>query len=99
MKIKSITPSPGNVLVAITKEEETTPGGLIMPKSNQLPQTGTVVAVGEDLMVGTDVITCPAEVGATVVYEKFGVNDFQIGKDEYRFIKFQSILATIEEGN
>ena len=96
MKVKNIKPSPGNIMVAIKTEEQSSTG-MIMPKQNQLPQTGTVVAVGEPLMVGTDLTECPAKVGDEIVYEKYGVNDFQLGKEEFRFIKFQSILAIIEK--
>lgn len=87
-----VKPSPGMMLVKIDKQENKTKSGLLLTADAGLPQTGTVISIGQELKFPQ-----PAEVGDKVIYEKFSINDFPSGEDTYRFIKFESVLGTIKE--
>lgn len=87
----NIKPSPGFVLVKQEKIETKTVSGLILQESSlEKPQQGVVLACGSQE-------NCPAKVGDTIIFKKWGSNDIKFNNEEYQIIKFEDILATIEE--
>lgn len=98
ISVKNITPLAGYVLVEPSKAENKTASGLYLPENSQeKPQHGTVLAVGGSVWEsGVKEIAAPVKVGQTVIYKKWGGNDFKIGDVEYQFLKFEDVLAVIK---
>ena len=99
--IDKLKPAPGYVLVEPTKQEKKTSSGLYLPDShNEKPQHGTVLAVGDKLVNdrGVEVLP-PVKMGDTVIYKKWGGNEFPVGDVEYQFLRFDDILATVNTPN
>ena len=95
--VNKLQPAPGYVLVEPAKQEKKTSSGLYLPDSHsEKPQHGTVLAVGEKLVNdrGVEVLP-PVKVKDTVVYKKWGGNEYQVGDTEYQFLRFDDILAVI----
>jgi len=90
-------PTRGRVIVKPLKKEDVSKGGIYLPDSanKEKPQEGEVLAVGEDAISQSgEKITSPAKVGDTVLYAKWGGEEY---KDEdaveYKFIKFDDVIA------
>lgn len=97
MSIKKITPLPGYVLVEPAVAEEKTASGLYVPgASEEKPQHGTVLAVGDAVMQDGAKVSSPVKAKAQVIYKKWGGNDFKIGDVEYQFLKFEDVLAVVK---
>lgn len=95
--IKKIAPLPGYVLVEPAQVEEKTASGLYVPgASDEKPQHGTVLAVGDAVMQDGAKVSSPVPAKARVIYKKWGGNDFKIGDVEYQFLKFEDILAVVK---
>jgi chaperonin GroES len=89
-------PTPGRVLVQPSKKDEQTKGGIYLPDtaSKEKPQEGEVIAVGPDVTEGDKVRKSPAKVGDTVLYAKWGGEEYKAEDGtEYKFIKFEDIIA------
>jgi len=98
ISVKSLNPAPGYLLVEPAKQEKKTDSGIYLPDSHEeKPQYGTVLAVGESIISESGVkIKAPAQKTNTVVYKKWGGNEFQVGDIEYQFLKFADILAVVK---
>lgn len=97
--VKNLNPAPGYLLVEPAKQEKKTASGLYLPDShNEKPQYGTVLSVGDKYTNEKGVETnSPATKGQTVLYKKWGGNEFQVGDTEYQFLRFDDILAIINK--
>lgn len=97
ISVKNITPTPGYVLVEPAKAQKQTASGIYLPESHdEKPQHGTVLAVGEDVVVDGDKVSSPVKKGDIVIYKKWGGNDMKIGDVEYQFLKFEDVLAIVK---
>jgi chaperonin GroES len=98
ISVKSLNPAPGYLLVEPAKQEKKTDSGIYLPDSHEdKPQFGTVLAVGESAVSESGVkIKSPAKKSDTVIYKKWGGNEYQIGSTEYQFLKFEDILAIVK---
>lgn len=98
LTVEKLQPAPGYLLVEPAKQEKKTSSGLYLPESHsEKPQYGTVLAVGGKLINDRGVeIDSPAKAGQTVLYKKWGGNEFPIGDTEYQFLRFDDILAIIK---
>lgn len=97
LSISKIMPTPGYVLVAPAEQETQTASGIILPtKDTEKPQHGTVLAIGEATVVEGQKVVCPVKKADTVIYKKWGGNDFKVGDTEYQFLKFEDILAVVK---
>ncbi|MDQ3239781.1 MAG: co-chaperone GroES [bacterium] len=90
-------PTRGRVLVKPLKKDDVSKGGIYLPDTatKEKPQEGEVIAVGLDAVSNSgEKITSPAKVGDTVLYAKWGGEEYK-GEDavEYKFIKFDDIIA------
>lgn len=94
----NIKPAPGYVLVEPLEAETKTPSGIVLPESHEeKPQQGKVLAVGSDEITESGkTIKSPCKVGDTVVYKKWGGNEYEVNNKELLFIKFDDILAIVE---
>lgn len=96
LSVKQLQPLPGYVLVEPAKTEKKTASGIYLPDTHEeKPQYGTVLAVGDAAYDDGVKIECPVKPKQTVIYKKWGGNDFKIGDVEYQFLKFEDILAVV----
>lgn len=86
-------PYGNRVLVKPVKVEQTTSFGLILPDSGKLtPETGVVVAVGAGRRANDGVlIPVAANVGDTIMFNKYGYDEVKINGEEYFLIGEDSI--------
>lgn len=99
LNVNNLNPASGYLLVEPAKQEKKTASGLYLPEShNEKPQYGTVLAVGDKLINDRGVeVGAPAKKGDTVLYKKWGGNEFQVGDTEYQFLRFDDILAIVSK--
>lgn len=97
VSISHVTPMPGYVLVEPAKAQKQTSSGIYLPDSHEeKAQHGTVVAVGDAIVVDGKEVKSPVKKGDMVIYKKWGGNEFKIGEIEYQFFKFDDVLAVID---
>ena len=97
ISVKNVQPLPGYVLVEPAQVKTQTTSGIYLPDgSDEKPQHGTVLAVGDDVMVDGAKVSSPVKKGAKVIYKKWGGNDFKIDDIEYQFLKFEDVLAVVK---
>lgn len=98
LKKVNLRPLMGYVLVEPSAAETKTASGLYLPDSAQeKPAQGTVIAVGNDMVMGGQVFTAPVKVGDTVVYKKWGGDEIKLNGIEYKLVKFEDLMGVIEE--
>ncbi len=102
IKIDSIQPTAGYVLVKISPKENKAAGGIILPDATQqAPQSGEVIAVGADYINEKGMkIPSPVLKGHKVIYKEWGGQNFKTNgedKNTYQFYKFEDILGIIHE--
>lgn len=97
IKKVSLRPLMGYVLVEPSSAETKTASGLFLPDSAQeKPAQGTVIAVGNDMVMGGQVFSAPVAVGDTVVYKKWGGDEIKLNGMEYKLVKFEDLMGVIE---
>ncbi|MBI3397362.1 co-chaperone GroES [Candidatus Woesebacteria bacterium] len=98
MKKLSLKPAPGYLLIEPLEAQTKTASGIYLPDSaGEKPQKGTVRAVGDEETLDNGTKRKPsAKVGDSVIYKKWGGNEYKIDNKEYMFVKFEDILAVEE---
>ena len=93
----NLKPTAGYVLIEPEEAVKQTSSGIVLPESHdEKPQKGKVLAVGPaDCDCGDKKCTCepPCKVGETVIYKKWGGNEYKVDGKELMFIKFEDIMA------
>lgn len=99
MNISSVKPMPGYVLVEPAKSEKQTATGIYLPDTHEdKAGYGVIIAVGEDTVDEKGKkLASPVKKGQTVIYKKWGGNEFKLGQTEYQFFKFEDVLAVIDK--
>ena len=94
-----IRPLGDYLLIEPLKKETTLPSGIVIPDTanKEKPQEGTVLAVGtgrkDDL---GKIIKIEIEVGAKVMYKKWGGTEIKVDNKELLLVKEEDVLAVIE---
>ena len=90
-----LTPLHDKVLVKRTDEEQTTPGGIVLPGSAaEKPSQGEVVAVGPGKRDENGVIApIGVEVGDLVIFGQYGGNEVKIDGEEYLILSESDIYG------
>lgn len=98
ISVKKISPLAGYILVEPAVVSNKTASGIYLPESNtEKPQHGKVLSCGESVWEsGVKEIKCPVKAGDTVIYKKWGGNDYKINDVEYQFLKFEDVLAIVK---
>lgn len=92
----SIKPLAGYILIEPTQAQKQTAGGIYLPTSNEeRPQTGTVLSVGDAVMIEGKEVASPVKKGDVVIYKKWGGNEVKIGDIEYQLMKFEDVMAKV----
>lgn len=95
--IGQLQPLAGYVLVKPAETEKQTASGIYLPDSHEeKPQHGEVLACGPEAVADGQKVRCPVKKGDSVIYKKWGGNDFKLDDVEYQFLKFEDILAVIK---
>lgn len=92
MKIK---PLGDRILVKPLTSAEVTKSGIVLPESAEKEQKeqGEVIAIGK----GDKIKKLHLKVGQTVVFGKYGGEEIEIDKVEYKFLKDEDILGVVEK--
>jgi len=97
MKLK---PLHDNIFVEKDKAaEQTTPGGIVLPENqNQIPDTATVLAVGEGRVLadGTKVVPTVKE-GDTVLLGRFAGIEVNWGLEKRTVVPWSDVLGVVEK--
>jgi chaperonin GroES len=95
-----VVPLTDHIVLQSVEEEEITTSGLVIPDSaKERPQHGTVVSVGPGKMNEAGVIeTLSLAAGDRVLYQKYTGQEVTVDKQDYIVIRFQDVLAKLEEG-
>lgn len=98
VKKQTLKPLMGYVLVKPSDAETKTASGLYLPESVQeKPAQGTVIAIGEDVVLESGrVMSAPVKVGDKVLYKKWGGDEIKLSGVEYKLVKFDDLMAILE---
>ena len=92
-----IRPLGDNVLVKQTKADEVTSFGLVLPGKDEKKPEGDVVAVGPGkLLKNGERGIMEVKVGDHVILKNWGGEKIEIGKEEYKIMSQDDILAIVE---
>ena len=95
-KKTNLQPAPGYLMISPDETETKTESGIYLPDtaSEEKPQKGTVVAVG-DTEINEHGIkrTSYVKKGQKVLYKKWGGTEVKINGEGFLFVKFDDILA------
>ncbi|PRY83412.1 co-chaperone GroES [Alkalibacterium olivapovliticus] len=93
-----LKPLGNRVLLEVTKEEEKTASGLVLPDSaKEKPQSAVVVAVGEGkLLENGQLAAVSVTVGDNVIFEKYAGSEVKYQGTEYLVVKDTDIIAIVE---
>lgn len=94
----TLKPLMGYCLVQPSLAETKTASGLYLPESAQeKPAQGTVLAIGDDLILENGkVMKAPVKVGDKVIYKKWGGDEIKLNGVEYKLVKFDDLMAILE---
>lgn len=93
-----ITPMPGYLLVKPDTQKEQTESGLFLAMAEDIePTTGTIVAVGEQLVMAKNVLNCPVKIGDKVLFKKFAGMSLLVAGESCRLMQFTDMLARIDD--
>lgn len=93
----SVKPLSGYVLVEPSLAESKTASGLYLPETAQeKPAMGTVVAVGDDLILENGkTVRSPVGVGDKVYFKKWGGDEIKVDGRELKLVKFDDLMALV----
>lgn len=91
--MKKVIPLGENVLVKVLKPEKVTQSGIVLPDtaSNEKPQEGRVVSVGDSEKINSKI-----KKGAQVLFAKYSGTEIKISEEEYLLLSHKDILAVLE---
>jgi chaperonin GroES len=89
-----IRPTRNRVVVKKKATEEKTPGGIVIPESEQKPQTtGEVVAAGIDDLGET------LNVGDIILFGKYAGTPIKVQNEDFIIMKYDEVIAVLESSN
>lgn len=92
-----LKPLGNRVIIEVTKEEEKTAGGFVLPSSaKEKSQTGVVIATGDGLVTdnGTKV-EMTVKVDDRVLFEKYAGTEINYDGKDYLVVKESDIVAIL----
>lgn len=93
-----IKPLGDHVLVKQKKEDEVTSFGLVLSGDKKKKPEGEVVAVGPGkIMEDGKRSPMDVKVGDHIMLKAWGGDDVEVGKEEYKIVSQDDILAVIEK--
>jgi chaperonin GroES len=87
-----IKPLGARVVIQPLEEDNRTDSGLYIPDTaKEKPQTGLVVAVGEN----TEDVTISVKDGDKVLFPKYSGTEIKFGNEDYIIMDFEKVLAVL----
>ncbi len=87
-----IKPLGARVVIQPLEEESRTNSGLYIPDTaKEKPQTGMIVAVGEN----TEDVTITVKVGDKVLFPKYTGTEIKLSSEDYIIMDFDKVLAVL----
>ena len=94
----SIRPLGDHVLVRQKKEDEVTSFGLVLAGDKKKKPEGEVIAVGPGKILEDGTRSkMDVKVGDHVILKNWGGDDVEVGKEEYKIVSQDDILAVVEK--
>lgn len=94
-----VVPLTDHIVLKAVEQEEVTLSGIVIPDSaKEKPQHGHVVAVGPGKMNEAGVLeTIDLQEGDRILYQKYTGQEITVDQGDYIVIRFQDVLAKLEE--
>ncbi len=94
----NIRPLHDRVIIRRKEEEQTSPGGIVIPDTAaEKPIRGEVVAVGNGkLLENGDLRPLDVQVGDEVLFGKYSGTEVKVGGEELLVMREDDIMAVIE---
>ncbi len=95
-----VVPLSDHIVLKSVDSEEITTSGIVIPDSaKEKPQHGEVLSVGPGKVNDAGVVeTIELSKGDRVLYQKYTGQEVTVDKVEYLIIRFQDVLAKLDEG-
>ena len=95
----NVVPLTDHIVLKKVEQEEITASGLVIPDSaKEAPQHGHVIAVGPGKENERGLMeTIPLKAGDRILYQKYTGQDVTVDSTEYIVIRYQDVLARLEE--
>lgn len=93
-----LRPLGNRVIIEVSKEEEKTVGGIVLPSAaKEKSQTGTVIAVGEGRITDSGAkIEMTVKEGDKVLFEKYAGTEIKYDGKDYLVVKESDIVAILD---
>lgn len=93
-----LRPLGNRVIIEVSKEEEKTVGGIVLPSAaKEKSQTGTVIAVGEGRITDSGTkIEMTVKEGDKVLFEKYAGTEIKYDGQDYLVVKESDIVAVLD---
>lgn len=98
MSKSNLQPLAGYLLVEPLKQEKVTPSGILLTETHEeKPQSGKVIAVGDDFVTDYGIKkTSPVKNGDVVIYKEWGGKEYKEGDTNLMILKFEDLMAIIK---
>ena len=95
----NVVPLTDHIILQPVEQEEITTSGLVIPDSaKEAPQHGHVMSVGPGKMNDAGVLdTIGLASGDRVLYQKYTGQEVTVDSQDYIVIRFQDVLAKLED--
>ena len=98
MNINNFTVLYDNIIITPHKKEEEIQGLILPSMSEEKPQLGTVVAIGDGrLMDDGTVVPLKIMVGDTVLFNKYSTTQFFLENVEYLILREEDVIGLIRK--
>ncbi len=96
-----VVPLSDHIVLKSVDSDEITTSGIVIPDSaKEKPQHGEVLSVGPGKVNDAGVVeTIELSKGDRVLYQKYTGQEVTVDKLEYLIIRFQDVLAKLDEGS
>ena len=95
-----IKPLGDHIVVKLVKEEEVTASGIVLPDTvdKEKKAEGEVVAVGPGKLLDSGArATMEVKVGDRVLIKKWGGEEVEVDRQEYKIVAQSDVLAVLEK--
>jgi len=96
----NIQPLGDRVVIQQLKQEEVTASGIVLPDTvdKEKKAEGKVMAIGPGKMLESGArSTMEVKVGDLVLFEKWGGEEVEVDKEEYKIVSQDKILAILQK--
>lgn len=98
VKVKRIVPLYDRVLIRRDEPSEITAGGIVLAlDQKEKPMEGTIVAVGNGRLEGTQLVPLQVKAGSKVLFGKYAGVEVRVNGEDVLMMREEEILAILEE--